>query len=228
MSAAPAEPPHVGGKGRAIPVKRTKKQKEAVEKRELGAAAAEAAEKAQTEAMANAAMLAQIVNLVIAGYSYETIGAQIGMTADEVETMILDKSARYVRTQPALRTFVRNYVSGKYTELLDAVWTEATDRNHKEKLENSAQALRILKEMTNLHGAAAPTQAEVKVEQSNDAVEALVRALAAQQGKAYDDSIFDIVPGKVVHDAVDDSATRLAISASAVEDPQPGDEDLHT
>lgn len=227
MSAAPAEPP-TGGKGRAIPVKRTAKQKKAIEQREIGAAAAEAAEKAQTQAMAEAALLAQIVNLTIAGYSFETIGAQIGATADEVERMLTEKSARYVRTQPALRAYVRNYISGKYTALLDAVWTEATDRNHKEKLENSAQALRILKEMSRLHGAEAPTQAEVKVEQSNDAVEALVRALAAQQGKGYDETIFDVVPGSVVHQAAEDSVVRTAIAGQAVEQPQPGDEDIHT
>jgi hypothetical protein len=224
MSGAPTTKP----KKHAIPVKRTARQVEAIKQRELGAKAAEEAEAAQTEAMANAAMLAQIVNLTIAGFSYEVIGAQIGMTADEVERLVTEKSTRYIRTQPALRTYVRNWVSGKYTELLDAVWTEATDRDHKEKLENSVQALRILKEMTNLHGAAAPTQAEVKVEQTNDAVEALVRALAAQQGKAYNDAIFDIVPGNVVHQSVADSAARTAIAATAVEDDQPGDEDIHT
>lgn len=217
-----------GGKGKALPVKRTKKQKQAIEQRELGAKAAEEADKAQTEAMAEAAMLAQMVNLVIAGYSFERIGAATGMTADEVERTFNEKSARYVRTQPSLRAFVRNYVSGKYTELLDAVWTEATDRNHKEKLDNQDRALRILKEMTNLHGAAAPTQAEVKIEQTNDAVDRLVQVMAAQQGKAYDPTIFDIVPGTVVHEAVEDSAVRTAISATAVEQPQPGDEDIHT
>lgn len=212
----------------AIPLQRTKKQRAAAAKR--AAAQAEALELAQakTEAQAQAARLAQIVNLHIAGFTLEQIGVEIGATVEEVDRMLAQDTQRYVRNQPALRTYVRNYVSGKYTQLLDAVWTEATDRTHREKLENQDRALRILDRMARLHGAEAPTQTEVKVDAAPEAVERLVNALAAGQGLGYDVDIFDapdIVDAEIVHDAVEQSATALEVSGNQVEELQEGDED---
>ncbi len=213
-------------KGKAVPVVRTAKQQAKVAAEALGAEQAEAKEAAQTAAEASAARLAQIVNLHIAGFSLEQIGNSIGATAEEVDRMLSADASRYIRNQPSLRTYVRNYISGKYTELLEAVWDEATDKNHRDKLENQDRAFRLLKEMGNLHGAAAPTQTEVKVEAAPEAVEQLVASLAASQGLGYDMSVFDapaVVPGEVVHQAVEQSARALEVSGNAVEDDQPGD-----
>jgi hypothetical protein len=179
----------------------------------------------QTPAQASAARLAQIVNLHIAGMSLSDIGAAIGASADEVDRMLASDAQRYVRSQPALRTYVRNYISGKYTTLLEAVWDDASNKNARNKLEAQDRALRILDKMAKLHGAEAPSQAEVKVEAAPEAVEALVAALSAQQGFGYDASIFDVVDGEVVHEAVGESAAALEVSGNAVADPQPGDED---
>lgn len=197
-------------KGKAVPVKRTPAQK----------AAATRAAKQQLE-RDNAVRLAQIVNLQIAGYSLAEIGIQIGATPEEVDRMLTQDATRYVRTQPALRTYVRNYISGKYTKLLDAVWEEATDKNNPKKLDNQDRALRILKEMQNLHGAAAPVQTEIKIETAPEAVEKLVTALSRAQGYGYDDDIFDhddIVDADVVHDAVDEADGALEQASDAVED----------
>ncbi len=218
-------------KGKALPVVRTAKQQAKIAAEALGAEQAEAKQAAQSAADAAAQRLAQIVNLHIAGFSLAEIGAQIGATADEVDRMLSADAARYVRSQPALRTYVRNFISGKYTKLLEAVWDEATDKMHREKLENQDRALRILKEMGNLHGAAAPTQAEIKVEAAPEAVEKLVASLAASQGLGYDASIFDLEPvedeetGEIVHQAVEQSARALEVSGNAVEQPQPDDEE---
>jgi hypothetical protein len=184
---------------------------------------------AQAASAQQAAMLAQIVNLHIAGFSLAQIGAQIGASADEVDRMLSNEAARYVRNQPALRTYVRNYVSGKYTALLEAVWDEATDKTHREKLEHQDRALRILDKMAKLHGADAPTQAEVKVDAAPEAVEKLVAALAAGSGLGYNTDIFDdddIVDAEVVHEAVTQSAAALEVSGNAVEVPTPEDKDL--
>lgn len=208
----------------ALAVKKTPKQIAMEEKRrqerELAAA--------QTAAQQQAARLAQIVNLHIAGFTLEQIGLQIGATADEVDRMIQSDAARYVRNQPALRTYVRNFISERYMKLLDAVWDEATDKNHAFKLENQDRAVRILDRMERLHGAAAPTQAEVKVDAAPEAVEALVAALARQQGQGYDDSVFDVVDAEVVHEAVEETQRALEVSGNAVEEPQDGDEDWGT
>lgn len=178
----------------------------------------------QTPAQASAARLAQIVNLHIAGMSLSDIGAAIGATADEVDRMLAADAQRYVRSQPALRTYVRNYISGKYTTLLEAVWDDASDKNARNKLEAQDRALRILDKMAKLHGAEAPTQAEVKVEAAPEAVEKLVQVLSQAQGFGYDTSIFDVVDGEVVHEATEQSAAALEVSGNAVGEDQPGDE----
>lgn len=216
--AAPKDGAKDGGKGNARPLVRTPQQE------------ARAAAKAEADALrASAAQLAQIVNLHIAGYSLADIGASIGASASEVDRLLSNETARYVRNQPALRTYVRNYVSGKYTSLLEAVWDEATDRTHPAKLENQDRALRILDKMARLHGAEAPTQSEVKVDAAPEAVERLVQSLAAGQGLAYDTDIFDrvaqTVPGTVVHQAVEQSARALEVSGNRVEESD-GDDDL--
>lgn len=189
------------------------------------AAATRAQKKAAADALekANAQRLAQIVNLHISGYSLAQIGTAIGATAEDVDRLLQRDAARYVRSQPALRVYVRNYVSSKYTQMLDAVWDEATDKAHPKKLENQDRALRILERMTKLHGAEAPTQTEVKVEHAPEAVEALVKALAATQGFGYDESVFDIVEADVVDDAVSQSGTALEQASSDVEEPVEGE-----
>ena len=131
--------------------------------------------------------------------------------------MLASDAARYVRTQPQLRVYVRNWVSGRYARLLDAVWDEATDKTHPNKLEHQDRALRILQQMTKLHGAEAPVQAEVKVEAAPEAVERLVSTLAAQQGLGYDAGIFDVVDAEVVDDAVDETSAALERAHDAVE-----------
>jgi hypothetical protein len=179
--------------------------------------------KPATVAQIKAARLAQIVNLHIAGYSLAEIGASIGASAQEVDRMLQEDTARYVRTQPALRTYVRNWVSERYTQLLDAVWEDATDKHGKEKLEHQDRALRILDRMAKLHGAEAPTQTEVKVEAAPEAVEQLVAALAAAQGLGYDVDVFDVVDAEIVHAAPAEARAALEVSGNAVAEPQPGD-----
>lgn len=203
----PAVTPAVPAKGAAVPLKRTPKQ------------AAAAAAQAERDAVHTANQrLAQIVNLHIAGYSLSAIGAQIGMTGDEVDRMLAQDAQRYVRTQPALRTFVRNYISEKYSGLLDATYKQAVDTTHGQQLEYVDRAQRILTQMGRLHGAEAPTQTEVKVEAAPEAVERLVSALAAQRGQGYDMDVFD---AELVEDAVHEIAAQsqefLETSALEVE-----------
>lgn len=210
-------------KGKAKPLKRTPAQIERAEKK-----AARDALEAETAALkaaelAAAQQLAQIVNLTIAGHSLSSIGSQIGMTADEVDAMLQRDAARYIRSQPVLRTYVRNWVSGKYSELLEAVWDRATDPTAAENLEAQDRALKILERTARLHGAEAPTQSEVKVDAAPEAVSKMVEILAAQGGMAYDASIFDVVDGEVVEDHVADSAAALEVSRNAVEEEQDGD-----
>ena len=217
---APVKPkPAQVVKPKPAPLVRTQEQDE-----QIGAAAVKA--DAQTQAQAAAARLAQIVNLHISGMSLAAIGAAIGASADEVDRMLAQDTQRYVRSQPALRVYVRNYVSEKYSKLLDAVWDEATDKNHRAKLENQDRALRILDKMARLHGAEAPTQAEVKVEAAPEAVEKLVQVLSQAQGFGYDVDIFDgdVVDAELVHDAVGQSAGALESASRAVEQEQPDDE----
>ncbi len=213
-------------KGAAKPLARTPKQQRAAEKAAAEKQAAEDLAQQQTAAKASAARLAQIINLHIAGYSLSEIGASIGASADEVDRMMTQDAARYVRTQPALRTYVRNWISGKYMKMIDADYDIATDKTHREKLENQDRVMRMLDRMSKLHGADAPTQTEVKVEAAPEAVEKLVNALAMGQGLGYDTSIFDVVPGEVVHSAVEQTERALTVSGNAVEEAQDGDDSL--
>lgn len=206
-------------KSGAVAKKRSKKAEKAAQ------------ERAEKQALANAEQaaaqrLAQIVNLIIGGHSFASIGAAIGSSAEEVEQMLQRDAGRYVRTQPALRTYVRNFISEKYTGLLDAVYTEATTTGHAQKLEHQDRALRILKEMAKLHGAEAPTQSEVTVEASPEAVEKLVAKFAAQQGVGYDVDVFDAEIVEDVHEAHDEAVLALEESSAAVEVETEQDEPL--
>lgn len=233
MSARPEEdtdltdllPDDLQPKGQAVPLQRTPRQQRALEKRREKAEQEKDLAQAQTAQQQHAARLAQIVNLHIAGYSLAQIGAEIGASAEDVDRMLASDMQRYVRSQPALRVYVRNWVSERYSKLLEAVWDEATDKTHREKLENQDRALRILDRMTRLHGAEAPVQSEVKVEAAPEAVEKLVNALAAQQGLGYDDSIFDVVDAEVVHEAAEESHTALLSAGEQVGETQEGDTD---
>lgn len=205
-------------KGAATPLVRSRKQSRALAKRaeEQSLAAAE---------KAHAARLAQIVNLHIAGFSLAEIGAAVGASAEEIDRLLTADAARYVRSQPALRTYVRNWISKHYTKMLEADWDAASDATHRDKLENQDRVLRILDRMAKLHGAEAPTQQEIQVSAAPEAVERLVAALAAGQGLGYDESVFDVVDVEVVEDAVSQVDAALEVSRNAVEQPQEGDED---
>lgn len=182
---------------------------------------------------ANPVRLAQIVNLHIAGYSLADIAKATGQTEADIDRLLQQSVSRYVRSQPALRAYVRNWISSKYTKLLDADWDLAVgDRSDPNNvtmpsLEHQDRAIRILDSMRKLHGADAPVQAEVKVEAAPEAVEKLVQALAAQQGLGYDVDVFDgdVVDAEVVHEAVGQSAQALEVSGNAVEESD-GDDTL--
>lgn len=204
-------------KGKATPLLRTRAEKKAADD-------AAALANATTAAQNHAQRLAQIVNLHIGGYSLAQIGLAIGASEAEVDRMLAEETTRYVKNQPALRMYVRNFLSDKYTSLLDAVWDDATDKTSKVKLESQDRALRILKEMGRLHGADAPTQTEIKVEATPESVERVVAALAAGQGLGYDEAIFDTVPGEVVHSAALDATKALEVSGNAVEESDGHDE----
>jgi hypothetical protein len=167
----------------------------------------------------DAKRLAQVVNLHIAGFSLADIGAAIGSSAADVDRMLTNDTARYVRSQPALRTYVRNYISGKYAKLLDAVWDTASDpaAPMDAKLAHQDRAVRILERMAKLHGADAPTQTEVTVDVVPENVDKMVRLLSAAQGLGYDSSIFDdVVEGEIVDEMVEESQLALERSAEAV------------
>lgn len=193
------------------------------------AAATRARKKREADALvkADAERLAQVVNLHISGMSYAQIGAAIGATADDVEDMLVRDTQRYIKTQPALRVYVRNWVSERYTSLLDTVWDGATDATDPKMLEHQDRAVKILDRMAKLHGAEAPTQTEVTVDAAPEAVEKMVNALAAQQGLGYDVDIFagvsDVVDAEVVHDAVEQSGQALVDSGEMVGETQDGD-----
>lgn len=174
-------------------------------------------------ATTEAARLAQVVNLHIAGFSLAQIGNSIGATAEEVDRMLASDAARYIRNQPALRTYVRNWVSDRYAKMLEADWEQASDKTHPHKLEHQDRVLRILDAMRKLHGADAPTQTEVKVDAAPEAVERLVNALATQSGLGYDDSIFDVVDAEIVHEASTQSGGAVEESARTVEEHQDGE-----
>lgn len=212
-------PDHLNGaKGAARPLVRSKKQAARAAARREAAAQAQALEDAQTAAQEAAARVAQVANLVIAGYSLKSIGAAVGMSEAEVDRLLSEDSARYIRSQPALRVFVRNWISEKYAGLLEAVWDEATDKTHSEKLEHQDRALRILDRMARLHGAEAPVQSEVKVEAGTEAVDRMVSAIAAASGRGYDTSIFDVVPGSVVHEAHTEAEKALSVSGNRLDE----------
>lgn len=177
-----------------------------------------------TKTADDAVQLAQIVNLHIAGYSLAQIGQAIGASADEVDRRLSSDAARYVRSQPALRTYVRNWVSDRYTQLLEAVWQDATDKSSPLKFESQDRAIRILERMEKLHGAAAPVQKEIVVEAAPESVTALVDAIAASQGLGYDTDIFDVVDAQVIETSVDQSAQLLESAGQAVEDEDDEDQ----
>lgn len=208
-------------KGAAIPVKRTAKQQKLAERRAEIAREEADLRAAQDAKKAAAARLAQIVNLHIAGYSLAEIGASIGMTEDEVDRMLMNDVQRYVKTQPALRTYVRNWISERYAKMIEADYDIAVDKNHSEKLENQDRVMRMLDKMGKLHGADAPVQSEVKIDHAPEAVERLVAALAAQQGVGYDENVFDV---EIVEDVVEESHKALEAASHAVEEGP--DEDL--
>lgn len=201
-------------KGKAVAHVRTPAQQRALDRK------AEAQQLAAA-AKANAVQLAQIVNLMIAGFSLEEIGASIGATADEVDRLLQKDMARYVRNQPALRTYVRNWISGRYMKMIDANWEVAIDKNHTARLENQDRVDRFLRSMAKLHGADAPVQSEVKVDAAPEAVERLVNALAQGQGLAYDEDIFDV---DVIEDAVEQTHEAETVSGNAVEESDGHDE----
>lgn len=209
-----------GGKAGAIAVVASKKGAQPELTPGQKSAATQAANKRERDNLekANAVRLAQIVNLHIAGFSLADIGASIGATADEVDRLIQRDAARYVRSQPALRVYVRNWISERYTKMLEADWDQAIDKNAKDRLENQDRVLRILDGMRKVHGADAPVQTEVKVDAAPEAVEALVQALSRKQGYAYDDSIFDedVVDAEVVHTAVEAAEADLLDASERV------------
>jgi hypothetical protein len=211
-------------KKNAVPLKRTKAQEAALARRVAREALEAEQAAASAAAQARAQRLAQVANLFIAGHDLESIGAAIGASADEVDRMLQEDMARYVRNQPALRVFVRNFISARYTGLLDAVWDEATDKNHKEKLEHQDRALRILDRMAKLHGAEAPTQAEIQVSAAPEAVDKMVQAIASAAGLGYDTSIFDVVPGEMVHNAAIEAHDAEVVSGNSVSVPEDEDE----
>ena len=217
--------------------------------KKMARAEARAEGKAVQAAPGTAVRLAQIVNLHIAGYSLSDIAQATGQTEADIDRMLQQDMQRYVRSQPALRTYVRNWVSSKYTELLDADWEKAVGKDAQGQplmvaglngaqvlagpsLEHQDRAIRILDSMRKLHGADAPVQSEVKVEAAPEAVEKLVHALARQQGLAYDVDIFDgaddegIVDAELVHEAVEQAAEAVAVSGTAVEESD-GDDELN-
>lgn len=219
-------PDELKPKGKAAPVVRTKKQEARLAERAAAKQAEDDLREQQSVAKARAAQLAQIVNLHIAGHSLADIGASIGATADEVDRMLAQDTQRYVRSQPALRQYVRQFVSGKYTSLLDTVWDRATDEHHEDNLDAQDRALRILDRMARLHGAEAPVQKEVHIDAAPAAVEHLVNVLAQHQGLGYDDSIFDVVDAELVEDAARESPAALEAAAADVDAEHEGDESL--
>lgn len=185
-------------KGKAQALKRTARQQAVTKK----AAAAQAAQDLREADKAAAQQLAQMVNLVISGHSYASIGAAIGKSADEVEEMLVRESGRYIRTQPALRAYARTLISEKTAGLLEATYPQAVDTSRRDQLDYVSSVQKTLRDLARLHGADAPTQAEVTVAASDETVEALVTRLAQNQGLAYNDDVFDLDDDDV-HEVVD-------------------------
>ena len=182
-----------GPKKSAPPTTKKAKRAKKAETKDLipGSAEAEDAGLAATQ-RTEAARLAQIVNLLIGGYSLAQIGIATGMTADEVDRLIQADGARYVRNQPQLRVFMRNWLSSRYTALLDSTFSHATDDNDPKQLEYQDRVLRTLDSLRKLHGVDVPTQTEIKIEAAPENVEAMVRALSASRGQGYDMEVFDV------------------------------------
>lgn len=221
--------PSLPAKRNAVPLKRSPKQAAAAATAAQARADAAALAVQNTAAKAQAARLAQIVNLHIGGYSLADIGASIGASADEVDRMLANEAQRYVRNQPALRTYVRNFISGKYSEMLESVWDKAIDPSSAQQLENFDRAQRVLAQMGRLHGAEAPTQTEMKIEAAPEAVERLVQALATQQGRGYDTDIFDadVIDADYtedVEDLVEATHAALEVSRNHVEESDGNDD----
>lgn len=204
----------------AVAKQRTAKQQAAlVEKQKR-----DEAELLRASDKAAAQQLAQIVNLVIAGHSYAAIGAEIGKSADEIEKMLIDNAGQYIRTQPALRAYVRNFISEKYTGLLEATYPQAVDVNRADQLDYVSAVQRTLKELGRLHGSEAPTQSEVKIESTPEAVEDLVTRLAQSRGIDYDMDVFD---AEVVEDVVGEVHEQdvRALEQASLDVEQEGDDD---
>lgn len=192
-------------------------------------AAAEDANLPATQPQVKAAQLAQLVNLHIGGFSLQQIGDAMGCTAEEVDRILTEDVTRYVRSQPALRVFVRNYISAKQGKLLEAVWDQAVDKQNPRQLEYQDRANRLLANMAKLHGAEAPVQKEITVEHAPAAVEALVDALSKQQGTAYDVSVFDVIDAEIIEDYIEEAEDELHRAELEVGESQPDDEpELHT
>lgn len=223
-------PDDLAPKGRAAPLARTKKQAQrTVAQVEADKVKAER-ETERLREQATAQRLAQIVNLHIAGHSLADIGASIGATADEVDRMLQQDAQRYVRSQPALRIYVRNYISKHYSDMLAVDMPVATDVNNEHMLEHQDRAIKLLDKMAKLHGADAPVQSEVKVEAAPESIDRMVQALSAQAGRAYDTSIFDeddddIVEAEIVEVSALQEAVgeALEVSGNAVGDDQEDD-----
>lgn len=210
-------------KGAQPAVVLTEQQKAA---RETARAEARAEQQRQALEKANALQLAQIVNLHLAGYSLSEIGLSIGATEREVDRLLTQNTARYIKNQPSLRAYVRNYISGQYLELLGPVMPKATDPSDPLFLESQDRALRTLDRLAKLHGAEAPVQKEVTIEAAPEAVEKLVAALADRSGLGYDESIFDGEFEEDVADAVEQQHAALEAASAEVERPSEGDDSL--
>jgi hypothetical protein len=176
----------------------------------------------QSPAVQSAVRLAQVVNLHIAGYSLGAIGAALGCSADEVDRMLSQDTARYVRNQPALRAYVRNWISQRYTAMIEADYREATDASHPKKLEHQDRVMRMLGQMAKLHGAEAPSQLEVQMDAAPEAVDKMVQALSQAMGGGYDTEVFD---AEVVEDAVHEIEANTEAAGQEAERAQPYDEE---
>lgn len=210
-------------KGAKPAVVMTAEQREA---REVARQEAKAEAQRQALEKAHAVQLAQVVNLHLAGYSLAEIGLSIGATEREVDRMLTRDTARYIKNQPSLRTFVRNYISGQYLELLGPVMPKAKNPNDPLFLESQDRALRTLDRLAKLHGAEAPVQKEVTIEAAPEAVEKLVQALADRSGLGYDADIFDAEFEEDVADAVEQQHAALEAASAEVERPSEGDDSL--
>ncbi len=224
-TAQPAKPKK-SKKSKGAPIQRTKAQQAALDKAAAQRKAANDLANQQSAADAQAALVAQMANLIISGHTFAEIGAAIGATADEVEKILNAETARYVRTQPALRKWVRNWISGKYSEMIEANWDHAISPTSAERLENQDRVIKMLTAMERLHGAAAPTQSEVKVDATPELVQKVVDKLAAATGGGYDVDIFDVDEDDItgtIHDAPAEALAALEAAAAEADEPQPGE-----